>query len=253
VHLIFMTHGVYSYLITHFADFDALSTPTWSLLAQVIITVLSDLIVRCVFARRIWLLSGLNTWLLLFIVSVSIFVGGMGFAFATRGFIDGSYAKIVQESWILYTALGGSVVADVMITVSLCILLGSIRTGFKPTDSLVNTLMLYTINTGLLTSVSAIACFVTFAIWPHAFVFIGFYFVLSKLYINSLLAMLNTRERLRKRNTGITSVPSSPSCLEPLPINTTFMAVSRAEEEFAVAKPMPVRPAWNNFKETQTI
>ena len=47
-------------------------------------------------------------------------------------FIDGSFAKLDQESWLLYTALGGSVVADVMITVSLCVLLGSIRTGFKP-------------------------------------------------------------------------------------------------------------------------
>ncbi|KAF5327506.1 hypothetical protein D9619_004986 [Psilocybe cf. subviscida] len=177
-------------------------------------------------------------------------------AFSVRGFIDGSYAKLIQESWLLYTALGGSVVADVMITVSLCILLGNIRTGFKLTDSLVNTLMLYTINTGLLTSVSATACFVTFAIWPHAFVFIGFYFVLSKLYINSLLAMLNTRERLRKKNTGITSIPRSPSCLEPLPINTPFMtcAPSRTyREEFAIAKPLPVRPAWNNFQEIQTI
>lgn len=33
--------------------------------------------------------------------------------------------------WLLYTALGGSVLADGLITISLCILLGQQRTGFK--------------------------------------------------------------------------------------------------------------------------
>ncbi|KJA25048.1 hypothetical protein HYPSUDRAFT_434943 [Hypholoma sublateritium FD-334 SS-4] len=247
VHLVLMTHGVYHYLVRNFDDFLALQDPTWSLLAQVIITCISDFIVRCVFARRIWLcrscvlilcfdrlhlvitfadlantVSGHNNTLLVSIVASSVFVFGMGIAFAARGFIDGTYAKLISESWILYTALGSSIVVDGLITVSLCMLLEGIRTGYRSMDSLVNTLMLYSINTGLLTSLCATACFVTFAIWPHQFVFMGFYFVLSKLYINSLLAVLNTREALRKRNTGMHSIPQSPSSMQ----FTTFLAAT---------------------------
>ncbi|PPQ63244.1 hypothetical protein CVT24_005704 [Panaeolus cyanescens] len=72
-----------------------------------------------------------------------------GLAFAGRGFINQSYAKlVVNESWLLYSALGGSVVADGIITASLCTLLYRNRTGVKSSDSLVNILMFYTINTG---------------------------------------------------------------------------------------------------------
>ncbi|KIM39251.1 hypothetical protein M413DRAFT_415842, partial [Hebeloma cylindrosporum] len=140
-------------------------------------------------------------------------------AFAIRGFIVGSYSRLVHESWLLYTSLGGCVIADGIVTASLCMLLDHSRTGVKSADSLVNTLMLYSINTGLLTSLCATACFVTFAIWPHEFVFIGFYFALSKLYVNSLLAVLNTRETLRKRTAGRATIPPSPEAIQPNKMN----------------------------------
>ncbi|KAF9475440.1 hypothetical protein BDN70DRAFT_883698 [Pholiota conissans] len=248
LHIVLMSHGVYSYLIIDFSNYAALERPVWSLLVQVITTCFSDLIVRGIFARRIWVLSGHNNRLLFAITLGSIFVCAMGLMFAIRGFIDGSFARIVLESWILYTALGSSVVVDGIVTVSLCVLLVGVRTGFKSTDSLVNTLMLYSINTGLITSLCATACFVTFAIWPHQFVFIGFYFVLSKLHVNSLLAVLNTRETLRRRNAGMTSIPQSPSSIEPLTMN--FLVSSNAghsePESPSVAKPQPSKHPWQS-------
>jgi hypothetical protein len=194
----------------------ALVNPPWTLISQVIVTCMSDLIVRCIFARRIWLLSGRNKLLLFSIAVTALFVFGTGIAFSIRAFLVVSFAKLIREPWLLYAALGTAVCADVLIAVSLCVLLDHNRTGFKSTDSLVNTLMVYSINTGLLTSVCAMACFVTFAIWPRTFVFIGVYFILGKLYINTILAFLNTREFLRSRNSGVTTIPKSPSAIEPL-------------------------------------
>ncbi|KDR78675.1 hypothetical protein GALMADRAFT_137695 [Galerina marginata CBS 339.88] len=185
-------------------------------------------------------------------VAASTFVFGTGIAFAARGFIDMSYVKLIMESWLLYTALSGSVLADGFITASLCTLLYQNRTGFKSTDSLVNTLMLYSINTGLLTSICATACFVTFAIWPHQFVFIGIYFTLGKrkLYVNSLLAVLNTRETLRKRNSGMTTIPLSPSSIEPLTMNFVMSTTVQTSETSSptVAKPQPPKLAWHDKK-----
>ncbi|KAF4618494.1 hypothetical protein D9613_010036 [Agrocybe pediades] len=37
----------------------------------------------------------------------------------------------------------------------------------------------------------------TYAIWPQRFIFMGLYFALSKLYVNSLLASLNARTVFR--------------------------------------------------------
>ncbi|KAF9048841.1 hypothetical protein BJ165DRAFT_1063025 [Panaeolus papilionaceus] len=236
LHICLMTHGIYHYLITNFNNIGAISRPTWSLLGQVIVTCLSDLIVRSVFARRIWILSGKNKYLLIAIITTSLFV----FAFAARGFIDASYSKMVEnESWLLYAALGGSVVADVIITASLCTLLSRSRTGVKSSDSLVHILMAYTINTALLTSICATACFVTFAIWSHQFVFMGIYFALSKLYINSLLALLNTRDSLGKRNAGVTTMPRSPSFVDPM-VSLQFMVPADQEDNSFTNKPEPV-------------
>lgn len=109
----------------------------------------------------------------------------------------------------MYTALATGVVADVLIAGALCYSLSSSRTGFKKTDTLVNTLMAYAINSCLLTSVCAAACLITYAIWPEEFIFIGIFLCLNKLYFNSMLATLNNRYTLREKVSGLSDIPSA--------------------------------------------
>ncbi|PFH46015.1 hypothetical protein AMATHDRAFT_51331 [Amanita thiersii Skay4041] len=114
--------------------------------------------------------------------------------FAARGFYEKTYAKLESVS------VGSSAVAaDILIASSLSVSLSKSRTGFKSTDSLVNILILYAINSSLLTSMCSVACFVTYAIWPTNFTFIAIYFSQSKLYLISVFASLNSRRRLRKK------------------------------------------------------
>jgi len=163
----------------------------------VIVTTCSDFIVRSFFARRVWVLSRSN-WILTSgaaICALVTFITGIGFA--AKSFTFASTLQFSNIAWVLYLSLGSGVVADIWVAVSLCWYLNKSRTGFKATDSKINVLMAYGINTGLLTSVCAAGCFVAYATMPHNYVFIGFYFVLSKLYFNSLLATLNARDKLR--------------------------------------------------------
>ncbi|TFK33459.1 hypothetical protein BDQ12DRAFT_738775 [Crucibulum laeve] len=180
--------------------------------------------------------SGRNNLLVLAIIIASIYVFASGFAFACQGFIAGSYTNMIQQSWMLYSGLGTAVFADGLVAVSLCILLQRSRTGIKSTDSLLNVLMLYSINTGLLTSICATACFITFAIWPHEFIYMGIYFTLSKLFVNNLLAGLNSRASLRRRNSGMSTIPLSPSSVQTLSVG--FLA---DPEPPIVSKPQPIR------------
>ncbi|KAF8645854.1 hypothetical protein AX16_007512 [Volvariella volvacea WC 439] len=203
LHSAFTTHGLYFYLITNYANPIAIASPTWTLLAQVYITCISDFIVRSVFTRRIWVLSGRRYFLPMVIMLITCFVFATGVGFATRGFQDITFARLTAHSeWMLYSALGAGVVADVLIAGSLCILLYKNHTGFQRADSLVNILIIYSINTGLLTTICAAGCFITFAIWPYEFIFMGIYFSLGKLYLNSLLGLLNSREALRDQLVG---------------------------------------------------
>ncbi|KAF9033565.1 hypothetical protein BJ165DRAFT_1410304 [Panaeolus papilionaceus] len=204
LHMALTAHGLYVYLITNFGNYDVLLSPTWAVLAQVYPTNISDIIVRSVFARRVSVLCGfkhrrLRIILPVIIVCLSVVVFVCGTGFASKAFVLGTFERINAISVMLYTSFAAAVAADCLIATSLCVLLYQSRTGIKRTDSLLNTMMLFTINTGLLTSVCAIACLVTYAIWPQRFIFMGLYFALSKLYVNSLLASLNTRQSFRAK------------------------------------------------------
>lgn len=90
-----------------------------------------------------------------------------------------------------------AVLSDVLIAVSLCVLLHGNRTGFKSTNTLITSLIVYAINRCLLTSVVAVIEVVVFAISPTSLWFVAIDFVVGKLYANSLLATLNQRNSLR--------------------------------------------------------
>ncbi|KDQ53886.1 hypothetical protein JAAARDRAFT_196997 [Jaapia argillacea MUCL 33604] len=209
LHLAFITHSMYYYMVTSFSNFLAITVPTWSILAHVLVTSISDLIVRGVFAKRVWRLSGGNWYLTTAIAATTVFVFGGGMAYGIKAFSIHTYHDLDQIAWLMYATLASGVVADALIAVSLCILLNRNRTGFKKTDSVVSLLMMYTINTGLLTSLCAISTFVTYAVMPNNFIFIALYFILSKLYLNSLLTTLNARTTLRENLSTEVSIPMS--------------------------------------------
>ncbi|KAI0360705.1 hypothetical protein OH77DRAFT_1493124 [Trametes cingulata] len=97
---------------------------------------------------------------------------------------------------ILYISLGAGVVADILIAAAMCVLLVQRRTGFS--------------------SLCALLCLISYATMPSNFVFIAFYFVLPKLFLNSLLATLNARRPLREASASMVSIPLSVTTTPPM-------------------------------------
>ncbi|KAH9920026.1 uncharacterized protein BXZ73DRAFT_104841 [Epithele typhae] len=167
LHLALVVHAIYFYAVINFANPAALEVLVWSILI---------------------------------VSSLTVFGGSI--AFPVKAFQLPSFTALPTISDILYVALGAGVVADLIIAASMCILLARRRTGFSKTDSTVRVLMIYSVNTGALTSLCALLCLITYASMPTNFVFIAFYFVLPKLFLNSMLATLNARRPLREGNSG---------------------------------------------------
>ncbi|KAJ7894330.1 hypothetical protein B0H14DRAFT_803169 [Mycena olivaceomarginata] len=69
--------------------------------------------------------------------------------------------------------------ADSMMAISLCFVLFNHRTGFRRTNSLLHTLMLYAINRCLLTAGAAMVALLMIAIKPDSLIYIGPQFVIS--------------------------------------------------------------------------
>ncbi|KAJ8086183.1 hypothetical protein PM082_005006 [Marasmius tenuissimus] len=89
------------------------------------------------------------------------------------------------------------VASDVAIAGGLFYHLHNSRTGFQKSDTMIRKLIAFSVSTGLLTSVCAIASLVSNLVWGNTMIYVTFYFCLGRLYSNSLLATLNARNSIR--------------------------------------------------------
>ncbi|CCM04218.1 uncharacterized protein FIBRA_06385 [Fibroporia radiculosa] len=217
LHQAFITHAFYNYAIIDFADPLAAMVPEWSVMAHVFVGSTSDTIVRGLFCQRVFLLSGRNYLITVAIAIGTLVVFGSSYAFGIKGFSLSDYFDLTSITWFIYTSLISGIVTDLLIATSLCVLLSQRRTAFNRTNSVIRLLMIYSINTGALTTICSIICLVIYATKPIStkFVFIAVYFVLPKLYLNSLLATLNARQSLRDRKAYTSSGGSFPLNARP--------------------------------------
>ncbi|KAJ7116918.1 hypothetical protein C8R44DRAFT_879449 [Mycena epipterygia] len=97
--------------------------------------------------------------------------------------------------WLIIVVLVIGALTDIILVAALCYHLSTWRgDGFIRMNHLVNRLMQWSIETGLVTSVGAMALLICFIKMKDTFNWIAIYFVLSKLFSNSLLFSLNVRK-----------------------------------------------------------
>ncbi|CDO75063.1 hypothetical protein BN946_scf184605.g4 [Trametes cinnabarina] len=98
--------------------------------------------------------------------------------------------------YLLWTVLSCAVAVDCVATGTLTYYLRKSRTGFKRTDSMVDILMVYTVNTGLSTSIISMAALICAITMKDNLIYSAMITVGTKMYSNSLLAVLNSRRSL---------------------------------------------------------
>ncbi|KAH9842897.1 uncharacterized protein C8Q71DRAFT_226430 [Rhodofomes roseus] len=99
----------------------------------------------------------------------------------------------------IYASLVSLAFSDVAVSLTVCWTLARCRTVSRRTEHIIRVLMLYTIECGLLMSVSSIACVIAYAtLMPGNAAFLAIFFIIPKLGINSLLAVLNARYTLQE-------------------------------------------------------
>jgi len=101
------------------------------------------------------------------------------------------------------------------------------RTGFEKTDGMINTLVIYSVNTGAATSVVAILTAIIFAIKPFHFAVMALAPPLGALYTICMLANLHSRTAIRRRYFAST-IP-----MKPLPSPTSSLGSPRKQSGFS--------------------
>ncbi|TDL20832.1 hypothetical protein BD410DRAFT_790510 [Rickenella mellea] len=128
--------------------------------------------------------------------------------FAILGFVSGairiSTVRHAPGKWSRYklsTTLEGLFFAfsDITASAAMCFLFASAAKESKRLSSALKSLTIYTVNRGILVT-SAQILLVALYLWqPTKFYWSPFHITLSKLYVNTLLAMLNSRPSLRSK------------------------------------------------------
>jgi len=200
LHTILCIYSMYWYLILNFGNVENLAYNMWAMNFQVDVNGLVDYLVQLFYARRVYVVSNSRI-----IPAIIVLLGTNCFAFGLVFTIKAAALK----AWSRYTSLiaitciglGSGLVADILIAFSMCWSLYHKRTGFARTDSIIMTLMSYSINSGVLTCLLTTGVLITFSTNTSAMLWQSFFWPMGKIYANSLLAMLNSRDHVRERST----------------------------------------------------
>lgn len=209
-------HFLYYYFVTNYLNPAAAFRPVWSLIIHVANTAVSGFFIRAMFALRFYQLSERNVPFTILILAISATDLAVGIVITVKAFGITSYVDLKSISNLFYLNFAATLASDLAVTVGLATLLLLSKTGFRRTDSLINTLMMYMVNTGLLVVIDAALGMIAYLALPQSLIFYAFYLFQSKLYFNSYLAMLNARGDLRSKSE------------EPVSIHLSQLSGSRA-------------------------
>ncbi|KAI1789990.1 hypothetical protein LXA43DRAFT_1095894 [Ganoderma leucocontextum] len=190
---------LYEYVVTDFGQPLLLLDVPRSLVFFQVISVLIATLVQLFFAYRIWALSKRNVLL----------VGIIRYALSHPGWYclwfhsDITYFNLLSTRILGGLASGLGVLCDIFIVLALCYYLNSKRTGFKRTDSMIDHLIVYAINRGILTAICQAGHMISIAAFPGHSYFFVFGLLESKFYCNTLLATLNAQKAMRGEGTNI--------------------------------------------------
>ncbi|KAJ7584711.1 hypothetical protein C8J56DRAFT_1054190 [Mycena floridula] len=204
IHQILISHCLYVYLVSNFSNPAGLGVIVWSLLVEVIFNGLTALLVQSFLTLRVWRIGNKNFWIVSVIFSIVLAEFCCVILYAGIAITqDQTFVELGKLKAISITVNGLAAAGDVIIAAALSFFLHTSRTGFRRSDTMINKLIVFAVNTGFLTSLCAIASLISIITAPNTFLYISFFFIIGRLYSNSLLASLNARKMIRTASEGV--------------------------------------------------
>lgn len=195
---------LHHYAVKNFGNFEALLQLSPLMTVEIDLSILSMAMVQVFFASRVYLLKRVHWIVPLMIASfglAALVPLGLVSAEAVRNPTFGVFltTKVKHQLTALQILQSTS---DVILTVCLSWSFTNAKTGFERTDTLLQKLLQYTVTRGLLMTLFHITMLVVYLAQTDSFNWAPFHFCSSKLYIISMIAMLNARPKLRREHTG---------------------------------------------------
>ncbi|KAI0326509.1 hypothetical protein GY45DRAFT_104684 [Cubamyces sp. BRFM 1775] len=217
VHSMLCIVAIYYHLVTHYFDPASLAAGHWSTRTLTPIMVsdgtgksqgcpqshrqaLTIILCQCFYVFRVYQLGPHRIYRLLVLIAAVCIICQFAFFIVTAVEVYRlSLKDFPPYGWLASTGFGCAALAELFLTGTLVVVLWRSRTGSKRTDSIIELLIVYSVNTGLLTGVFELLGFIFALILPGNLIYVAVASVAVKLYANSMLAVLNSRRSLSQR------------------------------------------------------
>ncbi|TCD59783.1 hypothetical protein EIP91_011472 [Steccherinum ochraceum] len=196
VHLVLLSTSLYHYLVRQHGRQSALVPPTIAMKIQLIPASMVVGTVQYIWIMRVWTLSRnrFKTYIAYAMLSMVVADWVISLTWFANIIPIHTFEGLTQQLWHVILAIALTTLTDVIITGYFCYVAHKARDGLPGTDTLVNKLMIYGINTGVVTAFGTIGLLISVVTAPKRLYYIAIYMVLPKLYLNTHLAMLNFRK-----------------------------------------------------------
>ncbi|KAF7346760.1 hypothetical protein MSAN_01814500 [Mycena sanguinolenta] len=238
-HSLCFGHVLYTFTILDFAQPQRLGAqPPKSLSVSTLFSGLTAAAVQGFYSYRIYLFTKK-----LFVPCILWFMALLHFAgrvllFATTLHTPSILVYIQQWEWLITTNWGLSVATDVAISVTMVTVLYRRRSNaHRKTAALVDKLIVWTIETGLLTSATSLVMLGSFLKSKENFTWLAFHAIGTQLFTNSLIASMNSRASLRSRDP---IALSSLSSNRPVPPGVHIQTVKHVTYEGEEVPPQKI-------------
>ncbi|KAF9510608.1 hypothetical protein BS47DRAFT_54287 [Hydnum rufescens UP504] len=199
--LVCCTRSLYWWFVTNYHNSLALEWAPWEFAIYPLNVACSSVIAQTFFTYRVYSLSA-NLYAGVLLQVLVLLQFGFSAANAIKSTMLGEFQMIddcKECTWLVKAWLIIQAIADVVIATYMCLLLRRRRTGFQKTDSVINRMVLYTISTGLVTSILSCVGLVLFAKYGVGFSVLIIGMPLGGFYSITVLTNLHMRARLRVR------------------------------------------------------
>jgi len=193
-HQAFISNFIYIYLITWYGEGTHLTAVLTSFVVEVPITAVVVFVSQTFMILRISGLSRMNPA----VIGVLLFQAIAAFVVLSIYTNEIAHASSLQDvsKLTVLARVHNSICASCDLSISLAIIwyLQGAKTGFSQSNNVLSRLIIFTINTGLLTSIFAICAVITNIVYPNTLIFLFFFLNIGRLHTNVTLATLNIRK-----------------------------------------------------------
>ncbi|KAF7308774.1 hypothetical protein MKEN_01076600 [Mycena kentingensis (nom. inval.)] len=197
-----LCHAVYEYLVTSIGDPLILPSVVQTLMIELFFSCAIATMVQQFYCWRIYRI-GKNIALAAGVSLVSWTSCVVLIIYSVNAVQLTEFSQVITLEKLSIAANSLSAGTDVVISGTLVVLLHVSKTGFKRSTDLINRLIVFTFNTGLPTSVTALLATICIVAFPNTFLYIFWFLLLGRFYTNSLLVTLNSREYIKSTNESV--------------------------------------------------